>query len=166
MEPLFLADEELQPNAPLNLRWHEQNPLLGFHVFLIGRVPHLPTSYQRVLHRALDNAGWPLHLRSMESAALKIHPGSPWFLADETVLIILRQGFKIPSSCVAQVFFEGRTSEECELKFMELMRSRAHAQGISNGVKDVLDISALNNTLRFADEDSFSADRPCEFEEN
>lgn len=65
------------------------------------------------LASALDNVGWPLHLRSMEAANWQLEVGAAWAPADQRALMVL-SAHEVEIDDIAQSFFEGRTAEECE----------------------------------------------------
>lgn len=149
-----LTSEELHPNAPLNIRWREQNPLRGFHVYLTAQILCIHENRRVAMIYELDKIGWPLHLRTMDAAAWSITPGSPWPKEDEAPLLLLHNIFKLPGIWIATVFFEGRTAEECEEKLFELMGDQyERAAEFKTKQQDVVDWSARKDSDHFAIED-------------
>ncbi|KAF2439050.1 hypothetical protein P171DRAFT_502210 [Karstenula rhodostoma CBS 690.94] len=96
--PSGVPANAVRPSMPQIL---QQMNTKGFHDFLVGR-----------LHN-LDLRGWPLHLRSMETASWRLEPGVPWAPEDqESLLVLSAHGVKIED--IARLFFEGRTVDECQ----------------------------------------------------
>jgi hypothetical protein len=149
-----LTDEELHSNAPFNIRWREQNPLSGFHVYLAGQVLGLNDNLRIAVITELDKVGWPLHLRSMEAANWTLIPGSPWPKEDEAPLVLLRRMFKLPSTSIADVFFEGRTARECEEKLYEIMGDQyEQGAGLKPETQNMVDWLARNDWGQFIKEE-------------
>ncbi|KAJ4355413.1 uncharacterized protein N0V89_003429 [Didymosphaeria variabile] len=86
----------------------------GFHEFLVGRLEYLSQEMRWSLRTTLDQNGWPLHLRAMESASFQLEPGASWAPEDQDALIVLSK-HEVKTEDIAQLFFEGRTVEECQL---------------------------------------------------
>ncbi|KAF1957762.1 hypothetical protein CC80DRAFT_546826 [Byssothecium circinans] len=118
--PLFLSDAELAPNAGLNIRWMEANPLLSYRIFLIQRLTALEFPVRCSLFDALNATSWPTHLQSMDTASQLLKPWSPWSVDDLRALCMLYR-FSLTKEAVSRYFFEGRTANECEERLAALL---------------------------------------------
>ncbi|KAL5408352.1 hypothetical protein PMIN04_011440 [Paraphaeosphaeria minitans] len=126
--PVALFTTGTGPDAPQIL---QQMSTQGFHDFLVGRLQYLSKEEHWSLKSALDLRGWPLHLQSMETASWQLGAGGPWASEDRNSLMVLSaHGVKIED--IAQLFFEGRTVDECQVE-IETIKASVPMDSVETG---------------------------------
>lgn len=105
------------------------------------------------LTSSLDKHGWPSHLRKMDTANWQLAPNMPWEPADKEVLKLL-SAHGVKTKDIAEVFFEGRTEQECQSALSDLETNastvtvedrRAPAPPITRPPNTILSPSATND---------------------
>ncbi|KAJ4290378.1 hypothetical protein N0V90_010594 [Kalmusia sp. IMI 367209] len=150
------TNHELKLGTSFDVRWAEENPLLGFQNFLIERLAYLPDKTRWSLKFTLDEQGWPLHLRSIDSANFQVDPGAPWDPEEHATLIIL-QNHGVEVEDIANLFFEGRTVGECKKMLGELTNNKATSHPAED---DQLDVSVAKPSAAISPSTSVATPAP------
>ncbi|KAF2676019.1 hypothetical protein K458DRAFT_397350 [Lentithecium fluviatile CBS 122367] len=151
--PFCLTNAELHPAAPFNISWRLRNPLRGFYIFLTSQLTCISENHRIALIFELDKVGWPIHLRSMHTAGMKLVPGSEWSVEDYRALVVLRRGFGLEGRWIAGVFFEGRTVGEVEGKLREVL-----GDGEGMGMRKDRGKMGVEGHIDISDEEAASED--------
>ncbi|KAF2646233.1 hypothetical protein P280DRAFT_512423 [Massarina eburnea CBS 473.64] len=134
--------ERLPVCGGIDLRWHDEHPLEGFHVWLCEGVRALESHRRIALTFALGQKGWPTHLRSMETAERMIIPGSPWTDDDDRALAVLMH-FGLAAHIIAAIFFEGRMADECVERMAYVRFTKARYLDMDSVKKEYEEVMAL-----------------------
>jgi hypothetical protein len=100
--------------------WRTQNPIASYQMDIIESLHFMSEPDRQVLLHNLERVGWPLRLRTVEKLEGKFageDTGSQWSQEDNRALILLRQHCLLSWPVLANKFFLGRFSEECERQF-------------------------------------------------
>ncbi|KAF2118037.1 hypothetical protein BDV96DRAFT_644369 [Lophiotrema nucula] len=102
-------------------KWRDLHLLKIHHINIVESLNFVPEKTRKDLYLRLNEVGWPLRLRTLETAgnSTMTSAGVEWFQEDRNALVVLRQ-FGLSWATISSTFFVGHTPQDCMQEVIRL----------------------------------------------